>query len=272
MNKSYATTVLQSGYLKFKCCCIKRTETSAVILTPERNYSKAILQRKLLVISIISCLTSHYKTWYREWQTLAHGQNPACYIFVNLEYSLRYSFTYFQSGYFDTLVAIEYNRQIIETETRWPKIFTVWLFKKKFATLLISVLKQQPVVLCFMYRPGNWEEHSLMVFLLTCGHLSNSGHLDIILGLEIQVTHLLFWCLNCGLARHLSVFSLQQSSQTFLQRCSGLQNSKISGLVTGISSLMSLLVKASHKIIPDSGQGSRLYLLMKEWQRVCRHF
>ena len=35
---------------------------------------------------------------------------------------------------------------------------------------------------------------------------------------------------------------------------------------------MSPLVKASHKVIPDSGQGSRLYLLGKEWQRVCGHF
>lgn len=169
-------------------------------------------------------------------------------------------------------MAIEYNRQIIEIETRWPKIFTVRLFKKKFATLLMSVLEQQPVVLCFMYRPGNWGEHRLMVFLVACGHLSNSGHLDIILGLEIQVTHLLFCYLTCGLASHLSVFSLQQSSHTSLQRCSGLQNSKTSGLITGISSLMSPVVKASHKIIPDSGQGSRLYLLMKEWQRVCGHF
>lgn len=113
------------------------------ILTPEKNYTKAIPQRKLLVVSVISCLTSHYKTWYREWQTLAHRQNPACYIFVNLEYSLRYSFTYFQSGCFDTLMAVEYNWQIIEIETRWPKISTVWLFKKNFTTLLISVLKQQ---------------------------------------------------------------------------------------------------------------------------------
>ena len=68
-------------------------------------------------------------------------------IFVSLEYSLRCSFTYCQSGYSDTLMAVEYNRQIIEIETRCPKIFNVWLFKKKFATLLISVLKQQPVVL-----------------------------------------------------------------------------------------------------------------------------
>ena len=50
MNKSYATAVLQSRYLKFSVNVVASKEqrgTSAVILTPKRNYTKAIPQEKL---------------------------------------------------------------------------------------------------------------------------------------------------------------------------------------------------------------------------------